>query len=157
MKSSHGVGCTGEVCTMSQWERALHNTKEASKIWRVEVPKPKTPRGIVAVTQGPLAFPILFIIVIILYGRHNIIKAIFLLQVWGTKKIIFIKTNFPKLRILHSISNNGIQRNHTNNIATSMIIMQIKFHRFFNFLFKSIMTKFKINYIKLSNFLVVFH
>src|SRR3954465_13513734 len=82
---------------------------------------------------------IIFIIVIIMNSRFGIIisNRIAIFQTWGTKKIIFIKTSFPKLRLLHSISNNGVQRIHTNNIAISM---QIKFHRLFNFLFKHFMS-----------------
>src|SRR3954463_2436500 len=80
---------------------------------------------------------IIFIIVIIIYWRFGIIirNRIAIFQSWGTKKIIFIKTSFPKIRLFHSISNNGVQRIHTNNIAISM---QIKLHRFFNFLFKQL-------------------
>src|SRR3954469_13979905 len=82
---------------------------------------------------------IIFIIVIIIYWRFGIIirNIIAIFQSWGTKKIIFIKTSLPKLRRFHSISNNGVQRIHTNNIAISM---QIKFHRIFNFLFKHFMS-----------------
>src|SRR3954469_20663915 len=61
---------------------------------------------------------------IIIYRRHSIIKVNFLLYAWGTKNIMLIKTSFPKLRLFHNMSNNGIQSIHTNNIATS-----IKFHR----------------------------
>src|SRR3954463_3988267 len=80
---------------------------------------------------------IIFIIVIIIYWRYSIIisNTIDIFQSWGTKKIIFIKTSFPKLRLFQSISNNGVQKIHTNNIAISM---QIKLHRFFNFLFKQL-------------------
>src|SRR4051812_7379043 len=65
---------------------------------------------------------IIFIIVIIIYCRFGIIisNRIAIFQSWGTKKIIFIKTSFPKLRRLHSISNNGVQIIHTHNIAISM-------------------------------------
>jgi hypothetical protein len=42
---------------------------------------------------------------------------------------MLIKTSFPKLRLFYSISNNGVQRIHTNNIA---IGMQILFY-WFNF------------------------
>src|SRR3954469_7615693 len=82
---------------------------------------------------------IILIIVIIIYWRFGIIisNRIAIFQSWGAKKIIFIKTSFPKLRRFHSISNNGVQRIHTNNIAISL---QIKFHRFFNFLFKHFMS-----------------
>src|SRR3954470_17888350 len=79
----------------------------------------------------------IIIIVIIIYRRHSIIKVNFLLRAWGTKNIMLIKTNFPKLRLFHSTNNNGVQSIHTNNIATSM---QVKFHRFFNFLFKHLMS-----------------
>src|SRR3954471_5389 len=76
---------------------------------------------------------IILVIVIIIYWRFGIIisNRIAIFQRWGTKKIIFIKTIFPKLRHFHSISNNGVQRIHTNKIAISM---QIKFHRFLHFL-----------------------
>src|SRR3954462_3855992 len=82
---------------------------------------------------------IILIIIIIINWRFGIIisNRIAILQSWGTKKIIFIKTSFHKLRLFHSISNNGVQRVHTNNIAISM---QIKLHRFFNFLFKHFMS-----------------
>src|SRR3954470_24815978 len=82
---------------------------------------------------------IIIIIVIIIYWRFGIIisNRIAIFQSWGTKKIIFTKTSFPKLRLLHSISNNGVQRIHTNNIVISM---EIKFLRFFNFLFKHFMS-----------------
>src|SRR4051812_49126591 len=82
---------------------------------------------------------IILIIVIIIYWRFGIIisNRIATFQSWGTKNIIFIKTSFPKLRLFHSISNNGDQRVHTNNISISM---QIKFHWFFNFLFKHFMS-----------------
>src|SRR3954462_9916696 len=75
---------------------------------------------------------IIFIIVIIIYWRFGIIigNRIAIFQSWGTKKIVFINTSFPKLRLFHSISNNGVQRIHTNNIAISM---QIKFHSFLIF------------------------
>src|SRR4051812_19072134 len=82
---------------------------------------------------------IIFIIVIIIYWRFGIIISdrIAIFQSWGTKKIILIKTSFPKLRLFHSISNNGVQRIHTNNVAISM---QIKFHRFLNYFFKHFMS-----------------
>src|SRR3954467_12149053 len=82
---------------------------------------------------------IILIIVIIIYWTFGIIinNRIAIFQSWGTKKIIFINTSFPKLRRFHSISNKGVQRIHTNNIAISM---QINFHRFFNFLFKHFMS-----------------
>src|SRR3954462_1425154 len=82
---------------------------------------------------------IILIIVIIIYWRFGIIisNRIAIFQSWGTKKIIFIKISFPKIRLFHSISNNGIQRIHTDNIAISM---QIKLQRFFNFLFKHFMS-----------------
>src|SRR6187399_1024154 len=77
-----------------------------------------------------------FIIVIIIYRKQSIIKVNFLFKSWGTKNIMFIKRVIPKLRAFHVISNIDIQRKHTNNITTIMIVMQIiKFHRFFNFLF----------------------
>src|SRR3954467_2404197 len=78
---------------------------------------------------------IIFIIVIIINWRFGIIisNRIAIFQSRGTKKIIFIKTSFPKLRLFHSISNNGVQRIHTNNIAISM---PIKLHSFFNVLLK---------------------
>src|SRR3954453_15527749 len=63
------------------------------------------------------------IIVIIIYRRHSIIKVKFLLRARGTKNIMLIKTSFPKLKLFHNTSNNGVQSIHTNNIATS-----IKFH-----------------------------
>src|SRR3954469_14524477 len=71
--------------------------------------------------------------IIIIYRRHSIIKVNFLLYAWGTKNIMLIKTSFPKLRLFHSISNNGVQSIDTNNIVISL---QTKFHWFFNFLFK---------------------
>src|SRR3954464_11918073 len=82
---------------------------------------------------------IILIIVIIINWRFGIIitNRIAIFQSWGTKKIVFIKTSFPKLRRLPTISNNGIQEIHTNNIAISM---QIKFHRFLKFLFKHFMS-----------------
>src|SRR5215216_4750907 len=50
---------------------------------------------------------IILIIVIIIYWRFAIIisNRIAVFQSWGTKKIIFIKASFPKLRLLHSINN----------------------------------------------------
>src|SRR3954447_3765999 len=75
----------------------------------------------------------IIIIVIIIYRRHSIIKVNILLHAWGTKNIMLIKTSFPKLRIFHSTSNNGVQSIHNNKIAISL---QTKFHRFLNFLFK---------------------
>src|SRR3954463_5537771 len=77
------------------------------------------------------------IIVIIVYRRHSIIKVNFLLYAWGTKNIMLIKTSFPKLRLFHRISNNGVQSIDTNNISISL---QTKFHRLFNFLFKHLMS-----------------
>src|SRR4051794_27155469 len=74
---------------------------------------------------------------IIIYRRHSIIKVNFLLYAWGTKNIMLIKTSFPKLRLFYSISNNGVQSIDTNNIAISL---QTKLHRFFNFLFKHLMS-----------------
>src|SRR5215216_5396881 len=45
---------------------------------------------------------IIFIIVIIIYWRFGIIisNRIAIFKRWGTKKIIFIKASFPKLRLL---------------------------------------------------------
>src|SRR5215216_1620944 len=80
---------------------------------------------------------IIFIIVFIIYWRYSIIKVNFLLRAWGTKNIMLIKTSFPKLRLFHSISNNGVQRIHSNNIPISM---HIKFHGFLNSFFKHIMS-----------------
>src|SRR5215213_2520703 len=77
------------------------------------------------------------IIIIIINRRQSIIKENFLLNAWGTKNIMLIKTSFPKLRIFHIISNNGVQSVHTNMIATSM---EIRFHRFFNFRSKQSMS-----------------
>src|SRR3954462_1800555 len=77
------------------------------------------------------------IIVIIIYRRHSIIKVNFLLRAWGTKNIMLMKTSFPKLGLFHSTSNNGVQSIHNNDIS---IVMQIKFHRFFNFLFEHLMS-----------------
>src|SRR3954452_9636262 len=62
------------------------------------------------------------IIVIIIYRRHSIMKVNFLLYAWGTKNIMLIKTSFPKLRLLHSISNNGVQSIYTNSIIISLKI-----------------------------------
>src|SRR3954449_12741242 len=75
--------------------------------------------------------------IIIIYRRHGIIKVNFLLYAWGTKNIMLVKTSFPKLGLFHSISNNGVQSIDTNNIAISL---QTKFHWFFNFLFKHLMS-----------------
>src|SRR3954447_13275534 len=75
--------------------------------------------------------------IIIIYRRHSIIKVNFLIYAWETKNIMLIKTSFPKLRVFHSISNNGVQSIDTNNIAISL---QTKFHRFFNFFFKHLMS-----------------
>src|SRR4051794_10168031 len=55
--------------------------------------------------------------IIIIYRRHGIIKVNFLLYAWGTKNIMLMKTNFPKHRIFHSTSNNGVQTFYTNNLA----------------------------------------
>src|SRR6187399_2195326 len=100
---------------------------------------------------------IIFIIVSIMYRKQSIIKVNFLFKSWGTKNIMFIKRVIPKLRAFHVISNIDIKK-HTNNITTIMIVMQIiKFQRFFNFLFKNIMSKFKVELIKLSHIFVVFH
>src|SRR3954447_4101683 len=74
---------------------------------------------------------------IIIYRRHSIIKVNFLLYARGTKNIMLIKTSFPKLRLFHNTSNNGVQSIHTNNIAISL---QTKLHRFLNFLFKHLMS-----------------
>src|SRR3954468_22325033 len=79
----------------------------------------------------------IIIIVIIIYRRHSIIKVNFLLRAWGTKNIMLIKTNFPQLRLFHSTSNDGVQSIYTNNLAISF---QTKFHRFFIFLFKNLMS-----------------
>src|SRR3954466_4880412 len=79
----------------------------------------------------------IIIIVIIIYRRHSIIKVNFLLRAWGTKNIMLIKTCLPKLRLFYSTSNNGVQSIHTNNLAISL---QTKFHRFFNLLFKYLMS-----------------
>src|SRR3954447_21672093 len=76
-------------------------------------------------------------IVIIVYRRHSIIKVNFLLRAWGTKNIMLIKTSFPKLRLFHRIRNNDVQSIDTSNIAISL---QTKFHWFFNFLFKHLMS-----------------
>src|SRR3954467_9547953 len=57
---------------------------------------------------------IIFIIVIIIYWRFGIIisNIIAIFQSWGTKKIIFKNTSFPKVRRFRSIRNNGFQRIH---------------------------------------------
>src|SRR3954464_6204092 len=60
------------------------------------------------------------IIVIIIYRRHSIIKVNFLLRAWGTTNIMVIITSFPKLRLFHNTSNNGVQSIDTNNIAISL-------------------------------------
>src|ERR1043165_2781812 len=103
-----------------------------------------------------ILYSISVITIIIIDRRQSIIKINFLIKTWGAKKIIFIKRSIPKLMALHIISIKGIQRRHTSNIAI-MKSMQIKFYRFFDFLFKHFMSQFKVELIKFSHFLVVFH
>src|SRR3954471_12150772 len=62
----------------------------------------------------------IIIIVIIIYRRYSMINVNFLLYAWGTKNIMLIKNSFPKLRLFHSTSNNGVQRIHTNNLTISL-------------------------------------
>src|ERR1041384_1974595 len=89
--------------------------------------------------------------IIIIDRRKSIIKINWLIKTWGAKKIILIKRSIPKLITSHIISIKGIPRRHTSNIAI-MKSMQIKFHRFFDFLFKHFMSQFKVELIKLSHF-----
>src|SRR3954465_4356752 len=109
--------------------------------------------------QNFILYSISVIIIIIIDRRQSIIKVNFLIKTWGAKKIIFIKHSIPKLITLHIISIKGIQRRHTNNIATNMSGMEIiKLHRLFDLLLKYFMSELKIKLIKLShNFVVVFH
>src|SRR3954470_11513265 len=103
--------------------------------------------------QKFILYSISVITIIIIDGRQSIIKINFLIKTWGAKKIIFIKCSIPKLIDLHIISIKSIQRRHTSNIVI-MKSMQIKFHRFFDFLFKHFMSQFKVQLIKLSHFLL---
>src|ERR1041385_1977556 len=98
-----------------------------------------------------ILYSISVITIIIIDRRQSIIKINFLIKTWGAKKIIFIKRSIPKIITLHIISIKGIQRRHTSNIAI-MKSIKIKFHRFFDFLFKHFMTQFKVDLIKLSHF-----
>src|SRR3954469_24817031 len=96
--------------------------------------------------QKFIIYSISVITIIIIDRRQSIIKINFLIKTWGAKKIILIKSSIPKLITLHIISIKGIQRRHTSNIAV-MKSMQIKFHRFFKFLFKHFMSQFKVELI----------
>src|SRR3954462_7229496 len=104
--------------------------------------------------QKFILYSISVITIIIIDRRQSIIKINFLIKTWRAKKIIFIKRSITKLITLHIISIKGIQRRHTSNIAI-MKSMQIKFHRFFDFLFKHFMFQFKVELIKLSHFFFV--
>src|SRR3954462_5788984 len=101
--------------------------------------------------QKFILYSISVITIIIIDRRQSIIKVNFLIKTWGAKMIILIKRSIPKLITLHIISIKGIQRRHTSNIAT-MKSMQIKFHRFFDFLFKQFMSQIKVELIELSHF-----
>src|ERR1043165_557908 len=105
--------------------------------------------------QKFILYSISVITIIIIDRRQSIIKINFLIKTWGAKKIILIKRSIPKLITLHIICIKGIQRRHTSNIAI-IKSMQIKFHRFFYFLFKHFMSQFKVELIKLYHFFVVF-
>src|SRR3954469_15867091 len=109
--------------------------------------------------QNSILYSISVITTIIIDRRQSIIKINFLIKTYGAKKIIFIKRSIPKLIALHIIMIKGIQRRHTNNIATNMSVVQImKLHRLFDFLFKHFMSELKLELIKLShNIFVVFH
>src|SRR3954470_22989112 len=90
--------------------------------------------------QTFILYSISVITIIIIDRRQSIIKINFLIKTWGDKKIIFTKRSIPKLIALHIIRIKGIQRRHTNNIATIMSVVQIvKLHRIFNFLFEHFM------------------
>src|SRR3954470_24304205 len=107
--------------------------------------------------QKFILYIISVITIIIIDRRQGIIKINFLIKTWGAKKIILIKRSIPKLITLHIISLKGIQRRHSNSIATSMSVMHIiKLHRLFYLLFKHFMSQFKVELIKLSHFFVVF-
>src|ERR1041384_5695252 len=106
--------------------------------------------------QKFILYSISVITIIIIDKRQSIIKINFLIKTWGAKKIILIECSIPKLITLHIISIKGIQRRHNSNIAI-MKSMQIKFHRFFYFLFKHLMSQFKVALIKFSHFFVVYH
>src|SRR3954471_4691318 len=93
-----------------------------------------------------ILYSISVITIIIIDRRQSIIKINFLIKTWGAKKIILIKRNIPKLITLHIISIKGIQRRHTSNIAITKS-MQIKFRRFFDFLFKHFMYELKVELI----------
>src|ERR1041384_7554568 len=101
--------------------------------------------------QNFILYSISVITIIIIDRRQIIIKINFLIKTWGAKKIILIKRSIPKLITLHIISIKGIQRRHSSNIAI-LKSMQIKFQRFFDFLFKHFMSQLKVELIKLSHF-----
>src|SRR3954464_13964 len=100
--------------------------------------------------QKFILYSISVITIIIIDRSQSNIKINFLIKTWGDKKIIFIKRSIPKLTTLHIISIKGIQRRHTSNIAI-MKSMQIKSHRFFDFLFKHFMSQLKVELIKDSH------
>src|SRR3954471_10853828 len=101
--------------------------------------------------QKFILYSISVITIIIIDRRQSIIKMNFLIKTWGAKKIIPIKDSIPKIINLHIISIKGMKRRHSSNIAI-MKSMQIKFHRFFDFLFKHFMSQLKVELIKLSHF-----
>src|SRR3954470_18025203 len=101
--------------------------------------------------QTFILYSISVITIIIIDSWQSIIKINFIIKTWGAKKIIFIKHSIPKLIALHIIRIKGIQRRHTNNIATIMSVVKIvKLHRLFDFLFKHFMSQLKVELIKLS-------
>src|SRR4051812_22526553 len=101
--------------------------------------------------QKFILYSISVITIIIIDRRQSIIKINFLIKTWGAKNIILIERSIPKLITLHIINIKGIQRRHTSNIAI-MKSMQIKFHMFFDFLFKHFMSQLKVELVKLSHF-----
>src|ERR1043165_7461492 len=97
--------------------------------------------------QKFILYSISVITIIIIDRRQSIIKINLLIKTWGAKKIILLKRSIPKLITLHIISIEGIQRRHNSKIGI-MKSMQIKFHWFFDFLFKHFMSQFKVELIK---------
>src|SRR3954463_10419292 len=107
--------------------------------------------------QTFILYSISVITIIIIDRRQSIIKINFLIKTWGAKNIIFIKRSIPNLIALHIIRIKGIQRRHTNNIATITSVVQIvKLRRIFDFLFKHFMSQLKVELIKLSHNIFLF-
>src|SRR3989337_638166 len=89
-----------------------------------------------------IQYSIHVITILIINRRHAFIIVNILIKTWGTKNIIFIKHNIPKLMAFHIISIMDIQRTHTNNIAIMLIIQRFFVKYFIEFFLYQLRTIF---------------